>query len=64
MDDRGTADAGPRFLVDGWPTPAPESCERCGRPITLVLARALSRFGLDADAAPLLWTGRLKERDN
>lgn len=60
MQDRGTAGAALSILVDGWPTPAPECCDRCGRPIMPVLARALARFGLDADAAPLLWAGRMK----
>ncbi len=63
MGDRGTAEVALAFLVDGWPTPAPECCDRCGRAITPVLGRALARFGLDPDAAPLLWAGRMKEME-
>jgi hypothetical protein len=61
MENRGTAKAARAFLVDGWPTPAPETCEECGRTLTLVLARALTQFGLDANAAPLLRPGRNME---
>lgn len=60
MEDRATAATVASVLVDGWPTPAPECCERCGRTITPQLARALSRFGLDADAAPLLRGGNFR----
>jgi hypothetical protein len=61
MEGRGTAKRAPVFLVDGWPTPGPDTCEECGHTIRPELGRALARFGLDADAAPLLRTGRVME---
>ena len=62
MEGRGTAKRVPKVLVDGWPTPVPDTCEECGRTIRPALGRALLRFGLDAGAAPLLQAGPVMER--